>query len=742
MLNERKLTPSEQSKREDIIQKLKKNKRELVKRYGKDAEKVMYGRATNLAKKQTESMDQDKLREMIKDALQNPKKADLNKDGKLSDYEKKRGAAIEKNMKKVDEMDINDPVLMKMRAAKMKTANAGDDGNDKFFAKNAVRLRKLKALKDKRAEIMSDMEQEAEIEGGPIADRYGDMLNKIDKAIAMLQGQGKGDEYMSKGEIERRAAMIGLEEAFLLDSDIEDIVNALGYSDIYRFFEDNPGAVDAIYDWVKTVPEYRDKLKDADLKEDLDLGHQDNEPHMLKADLYRIGKYAMELYQMVDRFEEGSEEVDFPHWWQSKVIKAKDALVGAKHYLDFELKEPQIDAMVDVAQDVEAIDEAKYTDYSNNELAAYVKNNPNDKTAAAELKKRSQKLKDLSRTDIKEAVGKFVVRPCSAKDTPWAVWQTSKDGENDKRIKGFKTKEDAKKFADEKNSLAESLNEDKFSLLKGASKQTIARDTEESDREYIATRQKRDKISQKMYGKDYRELDSRQKDKVNQLRRQSSQFESVNEESTTFKKGDKVTYLGYPAEITFVGKDQMGRIYYSVSYDKGQGRTKASNLYNKGGEIKPLDEVTKSQMLKKAKKGSYPATLVAIENGKVVAQEKVNTPQEAPAAHSVMSKKYPNANIRLEDSTGKILKEMMSLDDKAKAYYLAKIKNGEIDTLPEDPKAAFLAQMTKDQMDHDKETLRRERGLEEGTLTPSLSITNPIKEFATKLAKQLKENND
>jgi len=77
---------------------------------------------------------------------------------------------------------------------------------------------------------------------------------------------------------------------------------------------------------------------------------------------------------------------------------------------------------------------------------------------------------------------------------------------------------------------------------------------------------------------------------------------------------------------------------------------------------KPLEEVTKSQMLKKAKKGSYPATLVAIENGKVVAQEKVSTPQEAPAAHSVMSKKYPNANIRLEDSTGKILEEGKQLD--------------------------------------------------------------------------------
>jgi hypothetical protein len=59
------------------------------------------------------------------------------------------------------------------------------------------------------------------------------------------------------------------------------------------------------------------------MQEDLDLGHQDNEPHMLKADLYRIGKYAMELYQMVDGFE-GKGEVDFPHWWQSKISNAKD----------------------------------------------------------------------------------------------------------------------------------------------------------------------------------------------------------------------------------------------------------------------------------------------------------------------------------------------------------------------------------------------------------------------------------
>ena len=93
------------------------------------------------------------------------------------------------------------------------------------------------------------------------------------------------------------------------------------------------------------------------LEEDLDLGHQDNEPHMLKADLYRIGKYSMELYKMVDKFDNG-QEVDFPHWWQSKIIKAKDMLISAKHYLDFEIKEPQLDAMVDVASEEGAIDEA------------------------------------------------------------------------------------------------------------------------------------------------------------------------------------------------------------------------------------------------------------------------------------------------------------------------------------------------------------------------------------------------
>jgi hypothetical protein len=96
-------------------------------------------------------------------------------------------------------------------------------------------------------------------------------------------------------------------------------------------------------------------LKQSKIKEDLDLGHEDDEPHMLKSDLYHIGKYAMNLYQMVDQFE-GKGEVDFPHWWQAKIIKAKEMMSSAKHYLDFELKEPEIDAAVDIIDASNALD--------------------------------------------------------------------------------------------------------------------------------------------------------------------------------------------------------------------------------------------------------------------------------------------------------------------------------------------------------------------------------------------------
>jgi len=60
----------------------------------------------------------------------------------------------------------------------------------------------------------------------------------------------------------------------------------------------------------------------------------------------------MELYELLDDME-GQGEVDLPSWWQAKIFKAKEAIVGAAEYLDFELKEPAIDAVVDTLEPLE-----------------------------------------------------------------------------------------------------------------------------------------------------------------------------------------------------------------------------------------------------------------------------------------------------------------------------------------------------------------------------------------------------
>ena len=82
-------------------------------------------------------------------------------------------------------------------------------------------------------------------------------------------------------------------------------------------------------------------------EDDLDIGHQDDEPRMIKKDIYNMGKYAMELYKKLDQYDDMDSEVDFPHWWQSKITKAKSMLQSAYDYLDGEEKITQIDAIME-----------------------------------------------------------------------------------------------------------------------------------------------------------------------------------------------------------------------------------------------------------------------------------------------------------------------------------------------------------------------------------------------------------
>ena len=102
--------------------------------------------------------------------------------------------------------------------------------------------------------------------------------------------------------------------------------NPVNYEEMARFIATDLGLVKSV-------------------NEDLDLGHEDDEPHMIKSELYKVAKYALELYKMVDQFE-GKGEVDFPAWWQSKITKATSMVSSAKHYLEFELAEPAMDQAV------------------------------------------------------------------------------------------------------------------------------------------------------------------------------------------------------------------------------------------------------------------------------------------------------------------------------------------------------------------------------------------------------------
>ena len=416
-MNERKLTKSELAKREDIIMNMKGNKRDLVKRYGKDAEAVMYGRATNMVKKQSEGMKDPKLTELIKDALKNPKKADLNKDGKLSDYEEKRGAAIEKNTVKEwgssDQSTFNQSIHKYLgEPTKMPSPfdsilrSAAEDAVDFYWddweeyktnyeglvdkaVKGYLRsyfsdefnmmVKMFEPVKEEKRgaaieksmtkeSIVHENKQEAADELQMIMDQLYELSdqakmifrNNFPGEYRRLDAYGALDFGTSSNRYD--VTLEGTLENLDMEDDDEDLMEGKDSTHKVKYSKSN----DTYQVWLgdeivtdfateekanaeaKRLNALQDakRIDKAQMQEDMDLGHQDNEPGMLKGDLYKIGKYAMELYKMMDGLE-GMGEVDLPHWWQSKITTAKNMISGAKHYLDFELKEPQIDATLE-----------------------------------------------------------------------------------------------------------------------------------------------------------------------------------------------------------------------------------------------------------------------------------------------------------------------------------------------------------------------------------------------------------
>jgi hypothetical protein len=291
MINERKLTENELEQRQVALKGLLKNKTALVKKYGKDAEKVMYGIATKQAKNKVEGMNQEKLRELIKLTLEggnsSPEGSTLDFDANKSysggaDYDSEVSAnTAEDNteigeLSEVKEEDKIDIVTMDVP----------------LF---------IRALEYAKEDAQEDM----------------DLHDLAEKAIAATKEQGvlSMDDYDmlvgKKEKVEEGAVEIMDSYNKVLDL-VKKEARKLNDDDAYAFS-------------LKLRAWFEQNI----IKEDSDIGHQDNEPHMLKSDLYRIAKYAAELYKMMDKYDHMGGEVDFPHWWQAKIIKAKDYMMVA-----------------------------------------------------------------------------------------------------------------------------------------------------------------------------------------------------------------------------------------------------------------------------------------------------------------------------------------------------------------------------------------------------------------------------
>ena len=155
----------------------------------------------------------------------------------------------------------------------------------------------------------------------------------------------------------------------------------------------NPGLEDdlmgdqvRIIDTNMPLSEEKEMIK----KEDMDVGHQDDEPGMLQTTAFETAQYAAKLVKKLQKYEQFDGEVDFPNWWQSKLILAKDYMQKAFHYLDSEEKQPAIDQL--------ALEAKKASDG----MTTKIKPSEGDPTNMAYTDKVNEELSDDQRDALEE----------------------------------------------------------------------------------------------------------------------------------------------------------------------------------------------------------------------------------------------------------------------------------------------------------------------------------------------------
>ena len=166
-------------------------------------------------------------------------------------------------------------------------------------------------------------------------------------SMAQMMGLEQEHSYI-QGHVDKiKAAADGVEEAVTQmhvtatnKPDIKAALKKKGVIDTTSVDKAKPGEVIAV-------------------EETISVGHVDDEPGMLKQYAFDTAEYAVKLYKLLHHYEQMEDHVDFPNWWQHKVMMAREYISKATHYLEFETKEPEIDAQIDNAPPEVDLEEAR-----------------------------------------------------------------------------------------------------------------------------------------------------------------------------------------------------------------------------------------------------------------------------------------------------------------------------------------------------------------------------------------------
>ena len=479
MLFERKLTERELDHREIVLKNLLKNKHNLVKKYGKDAERVMYGIATKKAKQKIEQMNLDNIKELVRTQLEvSPTSTTMDIDANKSfsggaDYGSEVSANSAENSREQGETQPLHYGLEEERAADVFNVNVfgyqtkyfkvcpaakafmdkvveggyGDMSERKNEIIKIAKLhdllfmKELKAIKDPNYASRIVSSGEVEFIADEIKDNSEDLgipradLDYVDNHVNIIfdaagridenlnEGHGLGqkdldtleslrnqieqgtldskkqDEFvkvlnfliksnilqdktkdLSKGKVNENYSEEEIDDAIMdlrnaaddierAGEDAREIVRQYFPNELSRL--DAYGAFSGVYSanrYDVTLGRFIDRLEEEGYEiedgvgyvneghmmpmDDLDVGHTDNEPHMLKKELARAGQMIQMLYRAVDKYD-GQGEVDFPQWWQKKIIQANAMLDSAFDYIDGEEMVAKIDAVIDNMDSVE-----------------------------------------------------------------------------------------------------------------------------------------------------------------------------------------------------------------------------------------------------------------------------------------------------------------------------------------------------------------------------------------------------